>query len=240
MLEIKDLIVGYSQDVPILTGVSVRAAIDNVTCIFGPNGAGKSTLLKAIFGFLKPQSGSITFNGENLVGKQPHEVLATGISLVPQSMGIFPLMSVEQNLKIGAWTIRTDKDRVAREIQRIWERYPFLEKKKNDKASSLSGGEQRILDIAKSLIVNPKLILADEPTAGLSVKFYNQIYSELEALRKVDHRGIVIVDQNVRGAIAISDYVFVLESGKNSLQGSREEFQEGKLKDMASSWLAFE
>src|SRR2546427_1726375 len=143
MLEVKNLVVGYTEDVPVLTNVSIHAPIDKVTCIIGPNGAGKSTLLKAIFGFLKPKTGTITLNGENLVGKKPNEILRAGISLIPQSFGIFPLMSVEQNLLVGAWTLRRDRDRVGQEIEKIWERYPLLKKKKKDKASSLSGGEQR-------------------------------------------------------------------------------------------------
>jgi branched-chain amino acid transport system ATP-binding protein len=197
-------------------------------------------LLKAIFGLLKPTSGSIELDGEDLTKKSPHQVLKSGVSLLPQSGGIFPFMSVEKNLKVGAWTIRNDKKRIDEEIEKIWQRYPFLKRKKNDKASTLSGGEQRILDIAKTLIINPKTILADEPTAGLSVKFYGQVYSELEALRNNDHRGVLLVDQNVRGAIGISDYVYVLEAGKNSIEGSKADFQEGNLKEMAKNWLAFE
>jgi branched-chain amino acid transport system ATP-binding protein len=191
-------------------------------------------------GFLKPQSGSITFAGKELTGRAPNEIIKLGISLVPQSMGIFPLMSVEKNLEVGAWTFRREKDRVKEEIERVFQRYPFLRKKKDEKASSLSGGEQRILDIAKSLIVNPKMILADEPTAGLSVKFYSQVYSELEALQKDHHQGVVLVDQNIRGAIGISDYVYVLDSGRNSSEGSRADFDEGSLKEIVQSWLGFE
>jgi branched-chain amino acid transport system ATP-binding protein len=240
MLEIKDVVVGYLQDLPILNGVSVSAPTDRITCIIGPNGAGKSTLLKAIFGLLKPTAGSITFAGDDLMKKSPDQILKTGISLLPQAGGIFPFMSVEQNLKVGAWTIRSDKKRISEGIEKIWERYPFLKKKRRDRASTLSGGEQRILDLAKTLIIDPKMILADEPTAGLSVKFYDQVYSELQALRDNDHRGVLLVDQNVRGAIGICDYAYVLEAGQNSIQGSKADFQEGSLKEMAKNWLAFE
>ena len=170
----------------------------------------------------------------------PDQVIREGIGFLPQAAGIFPLMTVEQNLKVGAWTIRGDRRRIQAEIDRVWERYPFLRTKKDQKASSLSGGEQRILDIAKTRIVNPQMIMADEPTAGLAVKFYGQVYSELKALRDLDHCGILLVDQNVRGAIGISDYVYVLEEGRNALQGTRADFEEGNLKEIAREWLKFE
>src|SRR5579872_1891968 len=221
MLEIKNLTVGYVDNIDILSNVSLTASSGKITCVIGPNGAGKSTLLKAIYGMLEPKKGSITLDGKEITGRKPYELLKFGVSFLPQQGGIFPYLSFESNLKAGAWTFRRDKRRINQEMAKIYARYPFLKNKAKNQASTLSGGEQRILDLAKSLIASPNLILADEPTAGLSVKFYNQVYEELRTLKDVDKKSILLVDQNVRGAIGIADYVYVLVEGKNSIEGAK-------------------
>lgn len=240
MLEVKDLTVGYVDNVDILSRVCLSAASGKITCVIGPNGAGKSTLLKAIYGMLEPREGKIMLNEKEITARKPYELLKMGMSMIPQQGGIFPYLSVEMNLKAGAWTFRRDKRRINDEMEKIFARYPFLRAKRKNQASTLSGGEQRILDMAKSLIASPELILADEPTAGLSVKFYNQVYDELRALKEVDKKSILLVDQNVRGAVGIADYVYVLESGRNSMHGPKEQFSEGNVTDVVRSWLAFE
>ena len=240
MLEVKNLTVGYSDNIDVISNVSLKASTGKITCVIGPNGAGKSTLLKAIYGMLEPKNGSVVLDGKDITGRKPYELLKLGMSLLPQQGGIFPYLSVESNLKAGAWTFRGDRKRINQEIAKIHARYPFLIDKSKHQASTLSGGEQRILDLAKSLIASPSLILADEPTAGLSVKFYNQVYDELRALKEVDKKSILLVDQNVRGAIGISDYVYVLVEGKNSIEGPKEKFGEGSVTEVVRSWLAFE
>ncbi|MFI5420624.1 MAG: ABC transporter ATP-binding protein [Nitrososphaerales archaeon] len=240
MLEVKNLTVGYVENIDILSNVSISAAPGKITCVIGPNGAGKSTLLKAIYGMLDPNKGHILLDSKEITGLKPYELLKFGISLIPQEGGIFPYLSVESNLKIGAWTFRGDKKRIDRELAKIYGRYPFLSNKAKNQASTLSGGEQRILDLAKSLIASPNMILADEPTAGLSVKFYNQVYEELRNLKEIDKKSILLVDQNVRGAIGIADYVYVLVEGKNNIQGPKEQFGEGNATEVVRSWLAFE
>lgn len=240
MLEVKNLTVGYGENIDILSDVSLSASTGKITCVIGPNGAGKSTLLKAIYGMLEPKKGNIILDGKEITGRKPYELLKLGISLIPQQGGIFPYLSVESNLKAGAWTFRRDKKRIDQEIVKIHARYPFLATKRKNQASTLSGGEQRILDLAKSLIASPNMVLADEPTAGLSVKFYNQVYEELRSLKEVDKKSILLVDQNVRGAIGIADYVYVLVEGKNSMEGPKDKFGEGDIADVVRSWLAFE
>jgi branched-chain amino acid transport system ATP-binding protein len=240
MLEVKNVTAGYVESVDILSDVSLTAATGKITCVIGPNGAGKSTLLKTIYGMLEPKAGKIVLDGKDIVGRKPYDLLKLGMSLLPQQGGIFPYLSVETNLRAGAWTFRRDRHRLEQEIEKIYARYPFLKNKRKNQASTLSGGEQRILDMAKALIASPSLILADEPTAGLSVKFYNQVYDELRALKEIDQKSILLVDQNVRGAVGIADYIYVLESGRNSIEGPKEKFGEGSLTDVIRSWLAFE
>jgi len=240
MLEVRNVTAGYVENVDILSDVTLTAATGKITCVIGPNGAGKSTLLKTIYGMLEPRRGQIVLDGKDIAGREPHELLKLGMSLLPQQGGVFPYLSIETNLKAGAWTFRRDGRRIEREIERIYARYPFLKTKRKNQASTLSGGEQRILDMAKALIASPTVILADEPTAGLSVKFYNQVYDELRAMKEVDKKTILLVDQNVRGAVGIADYIYVLESGRNGIHGPKEEFSEGSLTDVIRSWLAFE
>src|SRR5438552_1579840 len=157
MLEVKDLTDGYIEDVDILSNVSLTASTGKITCVIGPNEAGNTTLLKTIYGMLKPKTGEIVLDGTDIVGKKPYELLRLGMSLLPQLGGIFPYMTVETNLKAGAWTFRRDKARLRQEIEKIYSRYSFLRDKRNHQASTLRGGEQRILDIANSLIANQKI-----------------------------------------------------------------------------------
>ena len=238
MLQVQDLVVGYTNEVDILKGISIKADDNKITAVIGPNGAGKSTLLKAIYGFLKPRKGSIVYKGEDIQGRQPHELLRAGIAFLPQSSGIFPLLTVEQNLMLGAWIYRQDKAKVRQQCELLLEKYPNLKSKRKTPAGSLSGGEQKMLEIAKTLVVDPQLILADEPTAGLASKFYRDVYSELDALRRTKNRTIILVDQNSRQAARISDYVYVIEEGKNSVEGPQEEFDSGALGEIVQSWLA--
>lgn len=238
MLEVEELVVGYTSEVDILKGISIKADDKKITCIIGPNGAGKSTLLKAIYGLLKPRRGIIIYDGEDIKGRQPFELLRAGIAFLPQSSSLFPLLTVEQNLRLGAWIFRRDKARVTQECERLLTKYPNLKRKRKAPASSLSGGEQKMLEIAKALVGDPRLILADEPTAGLASKFYKEVYSELDSLSKSGNKTIILVDQNVRQATGISDYIYVMEEGKNSVEGPRKEFDSGAVGQIVQSWLA--
>ena len=224
MLEVKDLYVGYYKDLNILQGISIQAQTNKITCVLGANGVGKSTFLKAIYGFLKPNGGQILLEGEDVVGEPTHKLVSRGLSYIPQQTGIFPFMSVEENLVLGGWTFRKDKNRVKRKVEENYERFPALLEKRKQKAGELSGGQRRMVEIARTLMTEPKLILVDEPTAGLAKLLSQEVYQMLVDLRDVEGITIMLVDQEIRKALSISDYVYVLELGRNKFDGPADEF----------------
>lgn len=226
MLELKDLYVGYYPDLHILRGVNMTAQGGKITTILGANGVGKSTLLKAIYGFLTPQAGEINFNGKNITGTATHRLIDLGISYIPQQPGVFDHMTVEENLMMGAWTFRRDAARIKEKIQENYERFPILREKRNENAGNLSGGQQRMVEISRTLMTDPKLILVDEPTAGLAKLLSEEVYKMLTDLRDRDGLTIVLVDQEIRHALKIADYVYVFELGRNKYQGPVEEFDD--------------
>ena len=228
MLEIKDLYVGYYKDLNILQGVSITAQKAKITTVLGANGVGKSTLLKAIYGFLKPNSGEVIIDGQNLIGIPTHKRIDMGISYIPQQPGIFRWMTVEENLELGAWTFKNDKARIRRKIEENYERFPMLKDRRKSKAGELSGGMQRMVEVGRTLMTAPKVILVDEPTAGLAKLLSEEVYQMLIQLRDEEGMTIVLVDQNIRQALKIADYVYVLELGRNRFEGPVEEFTDLK------------
>jgi len=224
MLEIRDLYVGYYDDLHILRGLSLKAETGKLTTILGANGVGKSTLLKAIYGFLKPFSGEIIFNGKNVTGTPTHHLIELGISYIPQQPGVFKYMTVEENLMMGAWTFRNDKARINAKLEENYRRFPILRDKQKDSAGSLSGGQQRMVEIGRTLMTNPQLILVDEPTAGLAKLLSEEVYRMLTNLRDQEGLTILLVDQEIRQALKIADYVYVLELGRNKFEGPAEKF----------------
>jgi len=224
MLEVKDLYVGYYKDLNILQGLNIRARTNKMTCILGANGVGKSTFLKAVYGFLKPNKGEILLEGQDVVGEPTHTLVTRGLSYIPQHTGIFPEMSVEENLVMGGWTFRRDKQRVKHKVEENYERFPILKDKRKQKSGELSGGQRRMVEIARTLMTDPKLILVDEPTAGLAKLLSQEVYQMLVDLRDVEGLTIMLVDQEIRQALKISDYVYVLELGRNKFDGPAEEF----------------
>jgi len=228
MLEVQDLYVGYYKDLNILQGVSIVAQVAKITTVLGANGVGKSTLLKAIYGFLKPNSGQVLLDGQSLIGIPTHERIDMGISYIPQQPGIFQWMTVEENLELGAWTFKKDKARIQRKLQENYERFPALKDRRRSKAGELSGGMQRMVEVGRTLMTDPKLILVDEPTAGLAKLLSEEVYRMLIRLRDEDGMTIVLVDQEIRQALKIADYVYVLELGRNRFEGPVEEFTDLK------------
>ena len=228
MLEIKDLYVGYYKDLNILQGVSITAQKAKITTVLGANGVGKSTLLKAIYGFLKPNSGEVIIDGQNLIGIPTHKRIDMGISYIPQQPGVFRWMTVEENLELGAWTFKNDKARIRRKIEENYERFPMLKDRRKSKAGELSGGMQRMVEVGRTLMTDPKAILVDEPTAGLAKLLSEEVYQMLIQLRDEEDMTIVLVDQNIRQALKIADYVYVLELGRNRFEGPVEEFTDLK------------
>jgi branched-chain amino acid transport system ATP-binding protein len=227
MLEIQDLHVGYYRDLNILQGVSLRARQGQITAVLGPNGVGKSTLLKTIFGFIKPQQGVISFAGQDIAGIPSHHLVHLGISYIPQRQSVFPQMTVEENLELGAWSFRGDKARIQERIAANYQRFPVLRDRRHTLAGELSGGTQRMVEIGRILMTDPKLILVDEPTAGLAIRLEKEIYDLLIRLKE-EGVTILLVDQNIRQAINIADFVYVLELGRNRLDGPRDQFDDFK------------
>ena len=226
MLEIKDLYVGYYEDLHILRGLSVAAETGKITTILGANGVGKSTLLKAIYGFLNPHSGQILLNGRDVTGTATHQLISLGISYIPQQPGVFKHMSVRENLMMGAWTFQNDKNRMEGKIEENYERFPILREKQHDQAGSLSGGQQRMVEIGRTLMTDPDVILVDEPTAGLAKLLSEEVYRMLIDLRDKEGLTILLVDQEIREALKIADYVYVLELGRNKFEGPASEFDD--------------
>ena len=228
MLEAKDLYVGYYKDLNILQGVSLTAQEGKITTVLGANGVGKSTLLKAIYGFLRPNGGEILLEGKNIIGTPTYELINQGVSYIPQQPGIFRWMSVEENLEMGAWPFKRDKARITRKLEENYERFPLLKDRRKSPAGELSGGMQRMVEVGRTLMTDPKVILVDEPTAGLAKLLAEEIYQMLADLRDKESMTIILVDQAIRQALKIADYVYVLELGRNKFEGPVEEFTDLK------------
>ena len=226
MLEINDLYVGYYEDLHILRGLSLVAEKGKLTAILGANGVGKSTLLKAIYGFLTPHSGQVIFNKRDVTGTATHQLISLGISYIPQQPGVFKHMTVRENLMMGAWTFQNDKQRMERKIEENYERFPVLREKQHEQAGNLSGGQQRMVEIGRTLMTDPEVILVDEPTAGLAKMLSEEVYRMLVDLRDREGLTILLVDQEIREALKIADYVYVLELGRNKFEGPASDFDD--------------
>lgn len=235
LLTISNVAAGYIPSQPVLRGVSLRAEPGRITVVLGPNGAGKSTLLKVAAGFLQPASGSVLL-GEREIGALPvYRHIDCGIALLSQGRSTFPELSVLENIELGGWSMRGDRGRLKAAVEAMLTRYPHLRELRDRPAGSLSGGQQRAVEIARMLVSNPSVLLIDEPSVGLSPIVATQVYKELVALRD-EGRTILLVDQDVRAAIRIADYVYVLNSGRNEIEGDRSAF-EGDLGAMVRGWL---
>lgn len=226
MLNVEDLYVGYYDDLHILQGVNLTAQAGQITTILGSNGVGKSTLLKAMYGFLIPQKGRVTLEGKDITRTETHQRIGLGVSYIPQQPGVFQYMTVEENLLMGAWTFKNDKARIEQKMEENFQRFPILRERRNAKAGDLSGGQQRMVEIGRTLMTDPKVMLVDEPTAGLAKLLSEEVYRMLKRLRDNDGLTIVLVDQEIRHALKIADYVYVLELGRNKFEGAPEEFDD--------------
>jgi branched-chain amino acid transport system ATP-binding protein len=234
-LEVEGIVAGYTREVPILGGVDLTAQEGLVTVIIGPNGAGKSTLLKVIYGYLTPQEGDVRHDGKSLVGMEPKDMLREGIAYLIQGHSVFPNMTVHENLELGAWNLGTDREAVERAFSEVYERYPQLKEKRYQLAGVLSGGEQRMLELARLTMTSPKTLLLDEPSVGLMPKLVDTVYHEIERLKEQRYT-VLMVDQNVKKSIQIADYVYVLRLGQNSHQGPKDEF-EPRLPEIIREWI---
>jgi branched-chain amino acid transport system ATP-binding protein len=234
-LQIKEVIAGYAPGHPVLRGINLVAKPGHITVILGPNGAGKSTLLRAIAGFLRPSSGSIMLGETEIVALPPHRHIEHGVALLPQGRSTFPELTVTENIELGGWTMRSDRKRLRHSVEAMFERYPHLRDLRHTPTGALSGGQQRAVEIARLIVSDPKTLLIDEPSVGLSPIVASQVYNELQAL-KAEGRTILLVDQDVRAAINVADYIYVLNSGKNDIEGDSSAFH-GDLGAMVRRWL---
>ena len=215
ILDVQGLVGGYGK-MTILNGTSFSVPAGSITTVIGPNGAGKSTVFKAIFGLLKLREGRIVFKGRDITGLSQRELLTSGICYVPQGRNIFPELSVRDNIELGAVVVGRGIADLPARIEAALDKFPVLRKKATQQASTLSGGEQKQLEIVRGLLLDPKLVLIDEPSIGLSPLMVQQTFNILKELRD---RGvsILMIEQNARSALEISDYGIVLELGQTRL-----------------------
>ncbi|HWA80037.1 MAG TPA: ABC transporter ATP-binding protein [Acetobacteraceae bacterium] len=234
-LSARDLAAGYVPGIEILHGVSVDAYAGEIRCVLGPNGTGKSTLLKVLYGFLKPSSGEIRQGATVLTGVAPHAMGRHGVAYLPQRPSVFPFLSVEVNLRLGAWSFRRKHAEVKRKIERAYAQFPVLAERRHQSAGTLSGGQQRQLEFARSLFTEPTVFLIDEPTASIEPRITGQIYEMIRGLAR-DGKAILLVDQNIKGALGIADYVYVMRTGTLYTEGPRTEFGDD-VELLVSQWL---
>lgn len=235
MLAAQGIVAGYVDEVDILQDVSIAVPAGRIVSVIGPNGSGKSTLVRVICGMLKPKQGEVRYGDEVMTGEPAHRMAARGIAYLPQERTIFPHLTVEQNIALGAWSFRRDRARVARMLAVIYEQFPLMRERRGSRGGELSGGMQKILEIARALMIEPKLLVFDEPTVGLAPIVAKEVYDTLERL-KADGMTVLLVDQNVREAVRVGDHVYVLELGRNKVDGAREAFA-GDLQALIKDWL---
>jgi branched-chain amino acid transport system ATP-binding protein len=216
ILALEEVVSGYGK-LTVLHGTSFRVARGAITTIIGPNGAGKSTVFKAVFGLLAVQSGRIVFDGRETTNLAPRKLLELGITYVPQGRNIFPELSVRHNLELGATAAGEGVD-VAARVEAAMDRFPMLRERAGAQASTLSGGQQKQLEIARSLLLDPKLMLIDEPSIGLSPRLVQETFGILQELR-AQGVSILMVEQNAKRALEISDFGVVLELGRTRMAG---------------------
>ncbi len=222
MLAVEEVRSGYGR-LQILQGVSLRVPPGEIVGIIGPNGAGKSTLLKTVFGYLAPSAGRVAFEDRGLAGFRPDQVMRRGLAYVAQDSGLFADMTVHDNLVLGGYVLPS-RQAVRAGVEAVLDRFPLLRERRRQVAGSLSGGEQRILALARALVIRPRLMLVDEPSAALAPGVIDRVYETLVALNR-SGIALLVVEQNVEAILAVAHRVFVLDLGRNAFDGTPAELR---------------
>ncbi len=214
MLILDSITAGYTDE-NIINEVSLQVDEGEIVTIIGPNGCGRSTLMKSIFGLTRMRGGKILFKGQDITGLRPDQLVQRGLSYVPQERNVFPALTVKENLEMGAIALANGMEG---RISLVLELFPTLAGRMDQRAGTLSGGEQKMLAVGRAMVINPSMLLLDEPSAALSPKVMSQLFSEI---REINERGVTIlmVEQNARRALAISDLGYIMEMGRNRLNG---------------------
>jgi len=239
VMELRDASVAYHGDIRILQGLSLAVRTGKITGIIGPNGAGKSTALKALYGLLRLVEGDVLIDGDKVTGLPPWRFIDRGVAMVPQNRSLFNDLSVEDNLRLACWPFRRDRTRVEAALERAYDQFPILRERRKHPAGSMSGGQQRFLELGRALALKPRVVLLDEPTAMIAPKLSAEIY---EFIRTLPAQGItvVLVDQNVRQCVRISDHLYVLELGRNKVDGSTAQFvEDDRLRELIAEWVDY-
>ena len=226
MLEITNLTASYGNGPNIIKNVNIKVNDGEIVTIIGPNGAGKSTILRSIFGITNVREGAINFFDENLIGLETRNIIRRGICYVPQGRSIFPSMTVQENLEMGAY-IRKDKKEIQKQLAYTYSQFPDLYTKRKDTCKSLSGGQQQMVAIGRALMVQPKLLLLDEPSIGLSPKITEEVFEKCIEIKKTG-TSILMVEQNANLALEYTDRGYVLELGENRLEGKGKDLLENE------------
>ena len=230
LLELKNLHGGY-RDVKVLNGVEILVRDGEIVSVVGPNGSGKSTMMKTIFGLLKPEEGEIIYNGENITALEPFEIIRRGIGYVPQENNVFPSLTVEENLEMGAYILNLPQE-IKKGKERIYELFPLLKERANSPVKTLSGGTRQMVAFGRALMLDPKLLLLDEPSAALAPKLVTDIIARL---KEINERGtsLLLIEQNVRRALELCHRGYVLDMGKSLMEGpGKELLADKKIKEI--------
>lgn len=225
LLEVHDIYAGYQVDIDILKGVSMYVSPGEIVCVIGPNGAGKSTVFKALYGFVDIRQGRVLFNDRDFTNIRPQDAVRAGITIVPQMRSVFPQMTVFENLEMGMY-LENDQQRIKDRIAYIFDLFPRLKERAKQNAGTMSGGEQRMLEIGRALMWEPQLVLMDEPSAGLAPVITKQIFNGIKRLNKEIGLTVLMIEQNARQGLQISDRGYVLDLGQNRYEGAGQELLE--------------